>query len=83
MTLIPPIFLRLKMSAFYVCCIFPSALDTKFYHEANTMNTEDTSDLGPYCLQYWLPKNLSRGESRRQRSWLAGKELKSGKPGGS
>ena len=20
------------------------------------------SDLGQYCLQYWLPKNISRGE---------------------
>ena len=24
----------------------------------------EQSDLGPYCLQYWLPKYISRWESR-------------------
>ena len=42
-----------------------------FIMEANTMNPDQTapweqSDLGPYCLQYRLPKNISRCESRRQ-----------------
>ena len=36
-----------------------------FIMEANTMNPDRTapleqSDLGPYCLQYGLPKNIGR-----------------------
>ena len=33
--------------------------------EANNLNSmfqKEWSDLGPYCLQYWLPKNISREE---------------------
>ena len=29
------------------------------------------TDLGPYCLPYGLPKNISRLESRCRKSWLA------------
>ena len=41
----------------------PIKLD--FLIEANTMNHDQTapigqSDLGTYCLQYKLPKNMSR-----------------------
>ena len=36
-----------------------------FFVEANNMNPDQTapleqSDLGPYCLQYRLPKNIRR-----------------------
>ena len=36
-----------------------------FFMVANNMNPEQSapleqSDLGPYCLQYMLPKNISR-----------------------
>ena len=36
----------------------------------------EQSDLGPYCLQYRLPRNINRCESKRQNRWLAGKELR-------
>ena len=42
----------------------------------NTMDPNQTAPLGPYCLQYRLPKNISIFESRRQLLWMAGKELK-------
>ena len=37
----------------------------EFFMEANSMNPDQTaprkrSDLGPYCLQYRLAKNMSR-----------------------
>ena len=61
--LILPLFFTLKN-----CLLFMSAaayiqvhcrLD--FFLEANTMNTYQTvPDLGPYCLQYRLPKNITR-----------------------
>ena len=40
-----------------------------FSMESNNMNPDQTAakeqaDLGPYCLQYRLPKNISRRESR-------------------
>ena len=40
---------------------------TNLITEANTMNPDQTapkehSDLGPYCLQYRLPKYISRRE---------------------
>ena len=49
-----------------------SALQTRFYYGSKHY------DLGAYCLQYRLPKNRSRGESREQttREVLAGKRLK-------
>ena len=32
-----------------------------FFMEANTMDPDQTApDLGPYCVQYMLPKNISR-----------------------
>ena len=41
--------------------------------ETNNMNPDQTapwvqSDLVPYCLQYRLPKNISRLEKQRQKS---------------
>ena len=36
--------------------------------EANNMNPDQTLDLGPYCLQYRLPKNIGRRKSRQQMS---------------
>ena len=27
----------------------------------------EQSDLGPYCLQYRLPKNMSRGEEKTKK----------------
>ena len=38
-----------------------------FFKEANNMNSDQTApkeqfDLGPYCLQYSLPRNTSRPE---------------------
>ena len=57
------------MSAFYVCCIYSSALQTEFYYEAeaNTINPDpfwEQSNLGPYCLQYRRPKNINRLEKQ-------------------
>ena len=44
------------LSAFYVCCIYSSVLETIFLHESKEMNPDQTvplavrkqSDLGPY-----------------------------------
>ena len=36
----------------------------------------DQSDLGPYCLQYQLPQNISKWENGRHTSWLARKGVK-------
>ena len=42
-----------------------------FFMEAN-MNPEQ-SDLGPYCLQYRLPKNMRRQEKQmRSHDWGTG-----------
>ena len=49
------IFLPKMSSAFYVCCIFLSALLTKFVHVANDQTVVDA-----YCLQYKLPDERSR-----------------------
>ena len=51
-----------------------------FIMEANTMDPDQTapkeqSDLCTYCLQYRLPKNISRRESRLQKLWMVGKGL--------
>ena len=48
-----------------------------FFMEANNMNPDQTapweqSDLGSYCLQYMLPKNISRREEQKtSRDWWA------------
>ena len=61
LTLIPRYLFILKMSAFYICCIYSSALQTRFFFmETSNMNS-DQEQPGPYCLQYRLPKNISRG----------------------
>ena len=53
---------------FYVCCIYPSAPQTIFFNESKqyeSLSDWEQSDLGPYCLQYMLPKNISRPEEKR------------------
>ena len=57
--LILPLFFFLKMlPAFYICCIYSSAPQTKFYHQSKHYEpwSDSSPDLGPYCLQYMLPK---------------------------
>ena len=39
-----------QLSAFYVCCIYSCAVQTRFYH--GSKHYEPLPDLGPYCLQY-------------------------------
>ena len=63
LTLVPPLFFFVlkTLSALYVCCKYSNAFRLNFLMEANTMNPDQTapweqSDLGPYCLQYRLPK---------------------------
>ena len=68
LTLIPHYLFVLKMSAFYICCIYLSALQTRFFFmETSNMNYQEQP--GPYCLQYRLPKNKSRGGAGRD--WWA------------
>ena len=33
------------------------------------MNPEEQSDLGQYCLQYRLPKNISRRDEHSPAKW--------------
>ena len=54
--LIPPLFLVLKMpSAFYVCCIYSSALQTRFFHGSKQGN----------CM-IWVHSVCNLGYIRRQ-----------------
>ena len=63
----------LYMSAAYIQVHF--RLD--FFMKANSIDPDQTapkeqSDLGPYCLQYRLPKNISRREEQwTSRGWWA------------
>ena len=50
--------------------LYSSALQTRFFSWKQTRRT--APNLGPYCLQYRLPKNISRqGADDRSRDWLA------------
>ena len=56
------------------------ALQTSFIMEVNTENPDQTApkaDQSVHCVRNkgYLAENISRGESRRQKSCLAGKEL--------
>ena len=70
----------LKMSAFYVCCIYSSALQARFFMKENNMNPDQTAPLGAVCsgsrlFAVYATWDISRWESRRQKSWMAGKWL--------
>ena len=58
------------LSAFYICYIYSSALQTIFYHGSkhyepwSDCSPWEPSDLGPYCLQCMTPKNMSRWGKR-------------------
>ena len=61
---------------FYVCCIYSSALQASIFVKTNNLNPDQTareqSDLGPHCLQFRLPKNISRrGEQTTSQDWWA------------
>ena len=63
------IFFVVKMlSAFYVCCKYSSAFQTFFPWSKHYNPRSDKSDLGPYCLQFGLP----RREEHTTKSYLAG-----------
>ena len=49
------------LSAFYVRCINSSSFQTRFIMEGKPY---EQSDLGPYGLQYRLPKNIGRREEQ-------------------
>ena len=53
-------FLPRKMSAFISAAYIVMHFRLDFFMEAN-MNPDQTAPLGPYCLQYRQPKNISRG----------------------
>ena len=80
LTLILQYFFVLKMSAFYICCIYSNALQTKFengikHYEPRPKGVfvllKEQSDLGPYCLQFKLGVQ-----------WLSGRVLDSRLRGG-
>ena len=60
-------FVQKMLSAFYACCIYSNALQIRFFFmESNIMSrvhprseTKEWSNLGPYCWQYRLPKNIA------------------------
>ena len=63
------IFVLKMLSAYYVCCIYSIALQKTFTMEINAMSPDLTAfNLGPYCLQYRLPKYK---DSRQQLSRIA------------
>ena len=65
------------MSAAYIQVHF--RLD--FNMEANNRNTDQTvplqtkSDMSPYCLRYWLPKNISSREEQTTNVVTGGKRV--------
>ena len=63
------------LSAFYICCIYSSALQTSFFMEANTKNPDQTAPLGPYCLQYSLPKNIKQMREQMTKVVTGGKRV--------
>ena len=40
------------------------------------MHSDQTAALGPYCLQYWLPKNISRQEEQTTKVMTGEKRVK-------
>ena len=67
--------------AVYVCCIYSNALQSNFFMEENNINPDQTapkeqSDLGPYCLQYRLPKNISRRLEQKTKVMTGRKSIK-------
>ena len=37
---------------FYICCIYSSTFQTRFFHESNSINPDQTAPgLGPLCKQ--------------------------------
>ena len=64
LTLILPVLFCLKMlSAFYVCYIYSSGIQTIFFHGSKECEPPRSSLIwvhNPYCLQYSLSKNISR-----------------------
>ena len=46
------------MSSIYVICwIFLQTFQTYFCIQANSVDPDQTADLGPHCLQKWLLKS--------------------------
>ena len=54
-----------RQELFYVCSdtYIQVHFRLDYSMEANTMNPWEQSDLGPYCLQYRVPKKINRQES--------------------
>ena len=59
-----------------VCCI-QVHFRPDYFMEANNMDQDQTalkeqSDLGPYCLQYRLPKNIRGADNKSRVLWAKG-----------
>ena len=55
-----PICVLKMLSAYYLCCKYFKTLQTTYSMEANIMNSDQTADLGPYCLICMLQKCIIR-----------------------
>ena len=64
---------------FTTAAYIPVHFRLDFIMEANHLNPDQTdmSSLGPYCLQYWLPKNISRKRKQTTKVVTGGKKDKS------
>ena len=60
LTLIPSLFFLENVVCFLHLLHIQVNFKFRLFMEANNMNPWEQSDLGPYCLQYRLPKNISR-----------------------
>ena len=69
------IFVQELMSAFCICCINSSALQTRFYHGSKGY---EQSDLGPFCLQYagYLRTQAYEWADNKSRNWREKGQIK-------
>ena len=66
------LFVLKMLSAFYICCIYKCTLDKIFYGSKQYEPwPREQPDVGPYCLQYRLPKNINRQEEQMTSCKLA------------
>ena len=82
--LVPPIFFVLTMLSVCMSFFFKTQAHFRldFFMEANNMHADqiayasyEQSDPGSYCLQFWLPENVSSREEQITKVVTGGKRF--------
>ena len=50
-------------SVYVVCWIFLQTFQTYFCEQTNSVDPDQTADLGPHCLQKWLLKSQAEDKA--------------------